>query len=64
MVTPLGSSTASQGEEVTLERMDKKPAMMEALSARSAEEAPLKDKGEIPGDHLGKKKKQQLKRLH
>ena len=53
MSTPLGSSSSVAGEEITLEKMDRKPAMMRALEARKAGEAEERDKGEIPGDQLG-----------
>jgi len=41
------------GQSITLEMLQKKPAMIEALRVREAHEAPLKDNGEVPGDHLG-----------
>ena len=51
--TPLGGSSALSGQEITLEVMERKPAMMEALEPRSAEEAVVADDGNIPGDGLG-----------
>ena len=33
--------------------MERKPAMMEALEPKSAEDAVLNDDGSIPGDGLG-----------
>lgn len=51
--TPLGGSSALSGQEITLEVMERKPAMMEALEPRTAEEAVLADDGSIPGDGLG-----------
>eukprot|EP00095_Tigriopus_kingsejongensis_P011852 maker-scaffold493_size155937-snap-gene-0.21 protein:Tk11852 transcript:maker-scaffold493_size155937-snap-gene-0.21-mRNA-1 annotation:"general transcription factor 3c polypeptide 1" len=53
MNTPLGSSTSVQGEEIILEKMDKKPALLVAQSPRKCIEAINSDDGEIPGDHLG-----------
>ena len=53
MRTPLGSSLSVSGEEITLEKMDRKPALQRALSPKKNDEAPLSDRGLIPGDHLG-----------
>ena len=52
-VTALGGSSAVTGQEITLEVMEKKPAMLEALSPRSAAEARRADDGSVPGDGLG-----------
>jgi len=51
--TPLGGSAAVTGQEIILELMDRKPAMIAALSPRSADTAPLNDDGHVPGDGLG-----------
>ncbi len=51
--TLLGSVNTMAGQSITLEMLQKKPAMIEALRVREAHEAPLKDNGEVPGDHLG-----------
>eukprot|EP00092_Neocalanus_flemingeri_P000749 GFUD01000793.1.p1 GENE.GFUD01000793.1~~GFUD01000793.1.p1 ORF type:complete len:1909 (+),score=561.12 GFUD01000793.1:540-5729(+) len=51
--TPLGGSSALSGQEITLEVMERKPAMIEALAPQNAEEAALHDDGTIPGDGLG-----------
>lgn len=51
--TPLGGSSALSGQEITLEVMERKPAMMEALEPKNSEEAVLHDDGTIPGDGLG-----------
>jgi len=41
------------GKEITLEVMEKKPALLAAIEARKNEEAMKRDNGDIPGDHLG-----------
>ena len=51
--TPLGGSMSLIGKEITLEVMDKKPAMIETLQPKTNEEAKACDQGNIPGDHLG-----------
>ena len=53
--TPLNQAVNSGlvGKEVTLENMEKKPAMLQTLTPKSNEEAKESDNGEIPGDHLG-----------
>ena len=51
--TLLGSVNSVAGESITLEMLHKKPAMLEAMRVREAQEAPLLDNGEVPGDHLG-----------
>lgn len=54
VTTPLGRTPVGDiGQEITLERMDKKPAMVESLTARTCEEAEKHDTGVIPGDHKG-----------
>ena len=40
-------------QEITLEVMERKPAMIASLSPKTAEDAPLHDDGSIPGDGLG-----------
>jgi hypothetical protein len=52
-LTPLGGSSAVTGQEITLEVMEKKPAMLESLAPRAAEEALAADDGSVPGDGLG-----------
>ena len=55
MQTPLGSTVSVTGEEITLEKMDKKQVLQEALSPKTdAAKARENDNGDIPGDHLGK----------
>ena len=54
MQTPLGSSVSVTGEEIVLEKMDKKAVLLEATSPRSDARAREEDTGEIPGDHLGR----------
>ena len=53
--TPLNQAVNSGlvGKEVTLENMEKKPAMLLTLTPKTNDEAKENDKGEIPGDHLG-----------
>jgi len=51
--TPLGGSLALTGQEITLEVMERKPAMVASLAPRTAENAPSHDDGSIPGDGLG-----------
>lgn len=51
--TLLGSVNTMAGQSITLEMLRKKPAMIEAVRVREANEAPLLDNGEVPGDHLG-----------
>ena len=51
--TPLGGSSAVSGQEITLEVMERKPAMIAALSPKNSEEAPYHDDGSVPGDGLG-----------
>lgn len=51
--TPLGGSSALTGQEITLEVMDKKPALVAALAPKTPEEAVANDQGQIPGDGLG-----------
>ena len=41
------------GKEITLEVMEKKPALLAAIEPRKNEEVSDLDNGEIPGDHLG-----------
>ena len=41
------------GQEITLEVMERKPAMIASLSPKTSEEAPNHDDGTIPGDGLG-----------
>ncbi len=41
------------GKEITLEVMEKKPALLAAIEPRKNEEVADLDNGEIPGDHLG-----------
>eukprot|EP00094_Tigriopus_californicus_P009796 TCALIF_09445-PA protein Name:"Similar to Gtf3c1 General transcription factor 3C polypeptide 1 (Rattus norvegicus)" AED:0.03 eAED:0.04 QI:37/0.71/0.62/1/0.85/0.87/8/0/1945 len=53
MNTPLGSSSSVQGEEIILEKMDKKPALLTAQSPKKCGEAIEYDNATIPGDHLG-----------
>ena len=42
------------GKEITLEVMEKKPALLAAIEPRKNDEATALDLGQIPGDHLGK----------
>ena len=51
--TLLGGSSSMTGKEITLEVMEKKPALLAAIEPRKNEEAPVLDLGEIPGDRLG-----------
>lgn len=51
--TLLGSVNTVAGQSITLELLRKKPAMIEAVRPRLAEEAPSLDDGHIPGDRLG-----------
>ena len=51
--TSLGGSSALSGQEITLEVMERKPAMIASLSPKTAEDAPNYDDGSIPGDGLG-----------
>ena len=53
--TSLGGSSALSGQEITLEVMERKPAMIASLSPKTAEDAPNYDDGSIPGDGLGRK---------
>ena len=41
------------GKEITLEVMEKKPALLTAIESRKNDEVEALDNGEIPGDHLG-----------
>jgi hypothetical protein len=52
-LTPLGGHSSVTGTEIVLEVMEKKPALQAAIEPRSSEEAPERDNGDIPGDHLG-----------
>ena len=53
--TPLNQAVNSGlvGKEVTLENMEKKPAMLQTLTPKRNDEAKNADVGGIPGDHLG-----------
>jgi hypothetical protein len=51
--TLLGGSAAMTGKEITLEVMEKKPALLAAIEPRQNEEVVALDNGEIPGDRLG-----------
>ena len=53
--TPLNQAVNSGlvGKEVTLETMEKKPAMIQTLTPKENNEAKEADTGAIPGDHLG-----------
>ncbi|XP_078042663.1 general transcription factor 3C polypeptide 1 [Augochlora pura] len=51
--TPLGGRLVVQGTDIVLEDMNKKAALMEAVVARSSEEAVRMDTGHIPGDRKG-----------
>ena len=51
--TLLGSVNTVAGQSITLELLRKKPAMLEAVRPRLADEAPSLDDGHVPGDHLG-----------
>ena len=53
--TPLNQAVNSGlvGKEVTLETMEKKPAMLQTLTPKGNNEAKEADTGMIPGDHLG-----------
>ena len=51
--TLLGGSATMTGKEITLEVMEKKPALLAAIEPRKNEEVSDLDNGEIPGDHLG-----------
>ena len=41
------------GKEITLEVMEKKPALLATIEPRKNGEVAFLDNGEIPGDHLG-----------
>ena len=51
--TLLGGSLNMMGKEITLEVMEKKPALLAAIESRKNDEVEALDNGEIPGDHLG-----------
>ncbi len=51
--TPLGVASSSVGQEITLERTERKESMRCALEPRRGEEATRADDGSVPGDGLG-----------
>ncbi|XP_020291475.1 general transcription factor 3C polypeptide 1 isoform X2 [Pseudomyrmex gracilis] len=51
--TPLGGRCVMHGKDILLEDITKKTAMIEAVAARNAEEAPERDTGTVPGDRKG-----------
>ncbi|XP_066593076.1 general transcription factor 3C polypeptide 1 [Prorops nasuta] len=51
--TTLGGRQTVVGKDILLEDLNRKVAMIEATIARTAEEAVLKDTGEVPGDKRG-----------
>lgn len=51
--TPLGGRLVVQGKDILLEDLSKKSDMIEAIVARSAEEAIQLDTGKVPGDRKG-----------
>ncbi|XP_076248237.1 general transcription factor 3C polypeptide 1 isoform X2 [Calliopsis andreniformis] len=51
--TPLGGRLVVQGKEIVLEDLNKKSTMIQAVVARSPEEAVELDVGYIPGDRKG-----------
>ncbi|KAG0711717.1 General transcription factor 3C polypeptide 1 [Chionoecetes opilio] len=53
MHTPLGGHNCIQGKKITIQILDRKPQIMETLTARTTSEAPLRDIGTIPGDGRG-----------
>ncbi|XP_047490563.1 general transcription factor 3C polypeptide 1-like isoform X2 [Penaeus chinensis] len=53
MHTPLGGHNCMQGKKITIQILDRKPQIIESLTARSTEEAPARDNGSIPGDGRG-----------
>jgi len=51
--TLLGGSAAMTGKEITLEVMEKKPALLAAIEPKNNEEVEELDNGDLPGDRLG-----------
>ncbi|XP_076652647.1 general transcription factor 3C polypeptide 1 [Halictus rubicundus] len=51
--TPLGGRLVVQGMDIILEDVNKKTALMEAVLARTPEEAVQRDTGYVPGDRKG-----------
>ncbi|XP_076762945.1 general transcription factor 3C polypeptide 1 [Xylocopa sonorina] len=51
--TPLGGRLVVQGKDIVLEDLGKKSDMLQALVARSPEEAVRMDIGKVPGDRKG-----------
>ncbi|XP_076636938.1 general transcription factor 3C polypeptide 1 [Colletes latitarsis] len=53
MNTSLGGRLVVQGKDIVLEDVNKKSDMVEAVVARSPDEAVKLDTGKVPGDHKG-----------
>ncbi|CAK9821586.1 General transcription factor 3C polypeptide 1 [Anthophora retusa] len=53
MNTPLGGRLVVQGKDIVLEDLNKKSDMIQAITARSPDEAIKLDTGKVPGDHKG-----------
>ncbi|KAK2581360.1 hypothetical protein KPH14_008126 [Odynerus spinipes] len=51
--TPLGGRLAVEGKDILLEDLNKKTDMIQAITARSADEAIKLDTGKVPGDRKG-----------
>lgn len=51
--TPLGGRLVVQGKDIILEDLNKKTDMIQAVVARTAEEAMKLDTGKVPGDRKG-----------
>ncbi|XP_046395465.1 general transcription factor 3C polypeptide 1 isoform X2 [Ischnura elegans] len=51
--TQLGGRMCVTGNDITLEVLEYKESMIEAMQPKNAEEAPTLDVGYIPGDHRG-----------
>jgi len=51
--TPLGGRLVVHGKDILLEDLNKKNAMVEAITARTSKETVEKDDGTVPGDRKG-----------
>lgn len=49
----IGGRMCMDGQMVVVEGLQTKPEMLLALESRGVDEAPLRDTGYLPGDHLG-----------
>lgn len=49
----IGGRLSQSGQVVVVEGVQTKPVMLEAVEPRGVDEAPKRDVGYIPGDHLG-----------